>query len=200
MADPIVYSQTVTVAPPNGVIPDGNLNGLASTMNVSGDLAAAMSAITSVTVTVDVSGAPAAWNGDYYAYLTDGANLVVLMANIGNPSGSTGGNGFDITFSSAPGNQSIQNAGVGNPLTGTYAPVGNLNTFDGPGSPVGNWTLFIADTQQFYVGQLDNWTLTVTGVPDNGSTFAMLGFGAGLLGLCALRRQPRPALAVSRKS
>jgi hypothetical protein len=152
-----------------------------------------------VSVTVNIVGAAHAWNGDYYAYLQYGPDLVVLLNQLGVPGNGgfgSSGNGMDVTFSAGATsiNSSPANAELGTPsVPVTYAPVGNLAAFNGlTSATAGAWTLFIADTSSGGVGELDNWSLTVTGLPDNGSTLLMLTMGVGLLGLCSLR-QPRPA-------
>ena len=123
------------------------------------------------------------------------------MDNVPNPSGTASGDGFDITFDSSAANSINTFTGVGNPggPPVTLAPQESLTAFDGPGSAVGTWTLYIEDTQPFFVGQLNSWSVTVNGVPDNGSTFTLLALGLGGLGLCGLRRQPRLAPAATRK-
>jgi subtilisin-like proprotein convertase family protein len=191
MADPIVVTASAT---PNAVIPDGNLAGLSSSITLSSLAAQSISVITSVSVTVNIVGDAHAWNGDYYAYLQYGPDLVVLLNQLGVPGNGgfgSSGNGMDVTFSAGATsiNSSPANAELGTPsVPVTYAPVGNLNAFDGLTSATsGAWTLFIADTSSGGVGELDNWSLTVTGLPDNGSTLLLLTMGVGLLGLCSLR-------------
>ena len=56
-----------------------------------------------------------------------------------------------------------------------------LSSFDGL-DPNGTWTLFIADVSPVGIGTLDSWSLTVdgtgpVGVPDGGSTVALLAVG-----------------------
>jgi len=187
LAAPITYTGS---ASPDVVIPDNNLSGVASTIVVPSD---GFSEITTVTLTLNIIGDPTAYNGDYYAYLQNSSGLLMLMSNIDNPPaipyGSTG-NGINVTL--ADGNPNIGTApyGVNAPLTGTYAPQGGSldATFGGNISPEGDWTLFIADTSPGGVGELANWSLTVNGVPDNGSTMMLLGMGVGFLGLCSLRQ------------
>jgi len=189
-ANPLVTTVTGG-ASPDVVIPDNSLNGVASTV----ELTPTFSAITGVTVTLDISGAPYAYDGDYYAYLQYGSTLVTLMSNPGtsvqNPYGSPN-NGMTVTFTDAA-VTSINAATAANyaPLNGFYAPATPLGAFDGV-IPISGynrlWTLFIADTSPGGVGQLTSWDLSVTGVPDNTSTFALLAMGLGILGLITMRK------------
>jgi subtilisin-like proprotein convertase family protein len=175
-------------ASPNAVIPDNNKSGLASSITMSSGI----SSLTDVQVTVDVVGAPTAWNGDYYAYLQYSSGLVVLLNNLGTSAGTpfgSAGDGFDITFSDAGANVSTApGLATTAALTGTYAPqAGSLDSTFGGLDPDGVWTLFIADTAPGGVGELASWSLQVTGnaaeagVPDRGNTFALFVLGAGLL-------------------
>ena len=191
---PTAVANPITVtgsASPGVLIPDNDLNGLASQITLSSTI----SSITGVQVTVDVAGAPTAWNGDYYAYLQYSSGLVVLLNNVGGGPYGSPGNGFDVTFSdAAPNISTASGLATTAALTGTYAPQGgSLNsTFDGF-DPNGVWTLFIADDQAGGVGELESWSLQVTGnaaavgVPDNGSTLGLLLLGAGSLTLWSLR-------------
>jgi subtilisin-like proprotein convertase family protein len=188
---PAVVASPITVTDstsPNAVIPDNNLSGLASSITMSSGI----SSLTDVQVTVDVVGAPTAWNGDYYAYLQYSSGLVVLLNNLGASPGTpfgSAGNGFDITFSDAAANVSTA-PGLNTPaaLSGTYAPqAGSLDSTFGGLDPDGVWTLFIADREPGGVGELASWSLQVTGnaavagVPDRGNTFALFLASAGLL-------------------
>lgn len=183
------YSTTVS-ALPNVLIPDYNLNGVSSSVNVSSEMAH----ITGVTVTVDVAGDLNAWDGDYYCYLEYDSTMVVLLNRLGAPGnggyGAPGNGFFDVTFSQAAPNISTAPNLLTSlaPLTGTYAPqVGNLNSFNGL-APTGTWTLFIADESAGDVGTLVSWSLNVVGVPDNGGTMLLLGMGVGCLGLFSYRQ------------
>src|ERR1700728_68340 len=87
---PAAMANTVTVgATPGVVIPDNNLNGVASTVAMS----TLSSDISDVSVTLDIAGAPTAYNGDYYAYLQFGSGLMVLLNNIENPPLAFGASG-----------------------------------------------------------------------------------------------------------
>src|SRR5271155_1498131 len=72
-----IWTATGSSGTLNEIIPDGNLSGLASSISLGSSYAAQqIGLIQSVTVTVDVTGAPNAWDGDYYAYLEYNGVLV----------------------------------------------------------------------------------------------------------------------------
>jgi hypothetical protein len=173
----------------NELIPDGNSNGIVSqiTMSTPGNQ------IANVVLSVNVTGDPVAWNGDYYAYLEyDNTPVVVLMDSLGAGSFGSPGDGFNVTFDQTAANISTAlGLNSSSPLTGTYAPqIGNLGSLNGL-DPNGTWTLFIADQNAGDVGQLASWSLSVTSVPDHASTLLLLSLGLGMLGLYSIR-QPRP--------
>ncbi len=182
--------------PDNGIIPDYDLSGLASTINLSGPA----SAITGVSLTLDIAGAPVAFNGDYYAYLQFNTGLIVLLNNIGPAPFGSLGDGINVTLSDGNPNIGTAPYTAGQPLTGTYSPQGGgtstgttlANTFRGM-NPNGAWTLFIADTSPGGVGELAGWSLDVTantpGIPDTGGTMGLLLLGVGFLWLLSLRNR-----------
>lgn len=199
-------------ASPGVVIPDNNLSGVASTINLS----TAINAITSLTLTLDITGG---YNGDFYAYLQHGTGFAVLLNRVGRTAGNNYGfadSGFQVTFDDAAATDiHLASAGVGNPLIGTYQPDGrNISPFSAldtsPRSAFltsftgldanGGWTLFIADVSPVGIGTLADWSLTVngnalSGVPDGGATLTLLATAlAGLLGLrCKLSGWSQPS-------
>lgn len=170
----------------NVTIPDNNLSGISESVTLN----TGIQSITSVQVSLDIAGG---YNGDYYAYLTDGTGFAVLLNRVGVNGSSAygyGDSGFNVTFSdtAAYGNihnyQSVVNPG-GGALTGTWQPDGRnispltsdatlaatpstamLSSFDGQDADT-TWTLFIADTSPGGVGELEGWSLQVAG---NGAT------------------------------
>jgi hypothetical protein len=192
---------------PDTIIPDADLSGLAETIN----LGSGIQSITDVTLSLDVGGTAnySPFNGDYYAYLTDGSTTVVLLNRVGTAPGTTvldtfgySDKGFDVQLSD--GSPNIHNYQSGpytlngaGQLTGTWGPDGgSLSAFNGLSS-AGNWTLFIADESPGGIGNLDSWTLDVTGtpstvvsgVPDSSSTMGLLALGASSLAVLSLRHR-----------
>ena len=191
-----------------GAIPNGNLNGWSETVNVSG----MVPTIASVTVTVNLSASASAYNGDLYAYITDGNGTAILLNRIGvgssDPFGNSG-SGMNVTFST--GGTDIHLAPYGY-VTGTYGPDGRAisplsspSAFDAPGTegltgfngtdPNANWTLFIADP----VSGGDNfsvvsWGLTIDAVPEP------TNIALGIFGVCAVAGRLRAGWKKSRAS
>jgi hypothetical protein len=183
------------------IIPNNDLNGVAETISLNSSI----QSITGVQLTLDVGGTPGypPFNGNYYAYLEHGSTLVTLLNRVGTSPGNAFGYadmGFDVTLNdNGPDIHNYQNGpytlnGAGQ-LTGTWGPDGGLlSAFDGQGSS-GGWTLFIADESSGGTGNLDNWSLQVTGttsvvtVPDGGDTMGLLFLGASSLAFWALRKR-----------
>jgi subtilisin-like proprotein convertase family protein len=183
----------ITYAGFPATIPDGNPVGISSTATASG----LGSVINSVTLTLDVSGGN---NGDLYAYLSYGGQLVTLLnrpgVSGGNPVGYTDA-GLNVTL--ADGNPDINTYGSssyttsGGQVTGTYSAAGGSvafgSAYDGL-NPNGTWTLFIADMSggDPNNSQLVSWNLNITAVPEPvGMALAMFAGLAGLwwcLGVC----------------
>lgn len=164
----------------NLAIPDGNPNGIFTTIAVSG----AASSVTDVNVTLNISGG---YNGDLYGYLSYNGTLVTLLNRVGTGGGDTFGYsaaGFsNVTLDDASGNGNIH--GVANPLANTaYTPdIGggnSLASFNGF-NPNGTWTLFFADLSGGDVSTLNGWSLDITAVPEPVNV-ALGVFGAVLAG------------------
>ena len=189
----------------NALIPDGDLSsGVASTITLAHS---GIASITDVSVSLDVAGSPAAWNSDYYAYLTHGSSLAILLNRVGMVNAADpndfgyGDNGFNVTFAAGAYNiHDYQNTayalnGAGQ-LAGTWGPDGRnvgplsvtdatlptalLSSFNGLAAD-GGWTLFILDAAPGGVGALENWGLTVDGSGVVSVPESSSGF-AGLLG------------------
>jgi len=215
---------TLTVSQTDNImIPDNDLSGVAETIT----LGSSIQSITGVQLTLDVGGTAnyQPFDGDYYAYLIHGSSQAVLLNRVGvtaiNPFGYAD-TGFDVTFSG--GGSDIHNYQNGSytlngsgQLTGTWAPDGRtaspltvlntsprtalLSSFNG-GNAGGDWTLFIADTSPGAIGDLEGWTLQVTGnsgtnnpVPDGGNTLGLLALAFGLMVLTSsntFKRMPQP--------
>jgi len=160
-----------------------------------------ISAIASVTVNLNFIGG---WNGDLYAYLVHGSGFSVLLNRPGrsgsNPDGSSS-SGMSITITDSA-TMDIHTAipMSGGSVSGTYQPDGRttdpLNTLDTDArpamladfvtlDPAGSWTLFVADQAAGEQSTLQSWSLTVTGVPEPGTTLL------ALLGVLPLLRRRR---------
>jgi subtilisin-like proprotein convertase family protein len=183
----------------NTAIPDGNPTGFASSTNLSG----VVGTVTSVTVTLDITGG---FNGDLYAYLAGPASGFAVLLN---RTGITGSNpvgysdaGFNITLSDGSPNIHLYQLDSptfsGGQLTGTWAPDGrnidpqssgstfdsastgtDLSSFDG-NTANGSWTLFIADMSSGGQATLVSWGLTVVTVPEP-QTWVLAAGGVGVL-------------------
>jgi len=191
------------------VIPDGNPNGISSSINVSGMGAS----VYDVSVSVNLSGG---YNGDLYAYLSYGNGSVVLLNRIGktstDPFGSSS-SGMLVTFSDSA-LTDIHSFSGGSPITGTYQPDcrtddpqivldtsargPSLSSLNGP-NVNGNWTIFFADMASgggSGPSTLMSWGLDVTPVPEPANM--ALGILAGLFVLFATIRSRRVRAWISR--
>jgi hypothetical protein len=199
----------------NVAIRDNDPNGVQNSQTVTG-LAGSIAGF-QVTLDIAGTGAGGAFNGDYFAELVnDTGGFAVLLNRAGMSSGNllgNGDNGFSITFSDTAANDihlyqnypdSFNSDGQ---LTGTWQPDGEnisplsapsafdaalsqqtamLSSFDGE-NPNGTWTLFLADLSQGGTGQLVNWSLDITTVPEPARNKI---FAAGLVAsLWFLRRR-----------
>ncbi len=190
------------------VIPDGNFNGVQSTLTLNG----LDPQLSDVNVTLTLSGG---FNGDYYAFLSHNGTISVLLnrpgvaaANsVGYPDTGFGPNASNsrFTFDDQATNDvhryrsfSFSLNGTGQ-LTGAWQPDGRnidplssgslfdsasrssmLSGFNGM-NPNGQWTLFVADMSPGGEGTLVNWGVQLTTVPEP-SVCALFGLGTvGLL-------------------
>jgi subtilisin-like proprotein convertase family protein len=198
------YSYTFTNGFNNaGVVPDGDISGVAITTNLTGFAGS----ISNVTLSLNISGG---YNGDLYAYLAGPNGGFAVLLNRSGISTNTpfgyGNTGFNVTFSDGAAN-SIQNYQDNSPgyngngqLLNGWQPSG-LNIDPQSGLPVffnagqtamlssftnldanGNWTLFLADLSAGGQSTLVSWGLDITTVPEpNTLAIIGLGFGAGTL-------------------
>ena len=205
---PFLARATITYSPGlnniNATIPDGDLTGLQSSLNLSG----LQGTILDVNVSLNIAGG---FNGDYYAYLTHNSTLSILLNRPGRTSSSSlgypdGGFGPDAATNRFLFDDQAAhdvhlyrtfpftlNAGR---LTGTWQPDGRaisplstgatfdsaassamLNLFNGT-DPNGTWTLFVADASSGGEGALVSWSMDITtsAVPEPAvGAFLMLG-------------------------
>lgn len=171
-----------------GIIPDNDVNGWASTINLS-----SYSGLTVDSVTVNLTIVDG-WNGDLYGYLVhDTGGFVVLMNRVGQtesqPFGFSNSGFDDITIASSGLNLDMLGDGGASYSstaaisTGTYAAQatsGSFSSFQGS-SVDGAWTLFFADMSGGDVSQVTSWSLTINAVPEP-TTWAMIIFAAGFGG------------------
>lgn len=196
----------------NQSIPDGNPTGLTLTTNLAGF----SGAISSLTVSLDITGG---YNGDLYAYLAgpDGG-FAVLLNRVGVGSDDLFGyadSGFNITLDDSALNNIhfYQNDGYtlsDGQLTGTWQPDGrnidpesSLGNFDSAPATSslfsfngtdanGTWTLFLADLSSGNQSTIVDWGLGVTtiAVPEP-STFAIIFCGGFLFAIVTYRKTYR---------
>jgi subtilisin-like proprotein convertase family protein len=183
-------------------IPDNDLNGWSTTLNVSGAPTAIPNG--ALTVTLNLSGG---WNGDLYAYLVHNGSMAVLLNRVGrtadNPAGY-GDPGMSVTLSDAALVNIHSYGGTGVP-TGMYKPDGRnisplasldttiptalLSAFNGQNMN-GNWTLFLADTSEGEQTKITSWGIDIAAVAEPGSAIeggvAVLFLG-GVVGMYRLR-------------
>ncbi len=180
----------------DALIPDGNPNGISSTINVSG----LTSDTRDVNVRINVSGG---FTGDLYGYLTFGNGTVILLNRIGKTSSDPFGSstaGFDITLDDSAATDIHGISGIsGSPITGTYQPDGrtadpqlvnntsprnsSLAAFNGS-DPNGSWTLFLADMAGGggnSSSTLVSWGLEIEVVPEPVTMALAILAGMGLL-------------------
>lgn len=198
-----LYDETYNFNP-NATIPDGDLNGLALSQNIS---TSSILSLDSVEVTINISGG---FNGDYYAYLVHstpgGTGFSILLNRVGRTSGNPDGypdSGLTITFSGSAIDdihlyRNVTNPGGGALTLGTWSPDGRnvspfavtdatprtatLDSFNGLNAN-GTWTLFIADVAPLAQGTIVTWGLHLQGVPEPGT------WAAGALAVFALLRR-----------
>ena len=158
-------------------VPDNSIIGLADTRAIVSNI----TSITSVNIAITLAGG---WNGDLYAYVSHASGFCVLLNRPGRsaalPDGSSS-SGFDIRFTEAA-TADVHTSIPGNGLvTGDYQPDARnedplrvldtslrsafLGSFTGL-DPNGDWTLFVADISPGGTTVVENWTLTITGVPE----------------------------------
>ena len=191
----VTWTDTWTVAT---AIPDGDLVGYSDTRTPSFSPGLVIS---KVTVTLNFSGG---WNGDLYAYLTNGSGFAVLLNRPGRVAGSDDGSdteGMSVTFDDAA--LSDLHNGIDlltGPVMGNWQPdarwVNPLNVVTGDGRTAflaslngqnasAPLTLFVADVAAGSDSTLDSWSMTVSAVsavPEPGGHLALAGLvGGGLL-------------------
>jgi subtilisin-like proprotein convertase family protein len=205
----------ISTATVNQAVPDGSLSGLASSVTIN----SAAAALSDLAVTVSLSAGPGGgFAGDLYATLVHGNDSIVLLNRPGRNtnlhSGYGDGTDINITFS-ALGTDDIHlyrqvlngspSVALTGPLIGAWQPDGrtasplsvvnassrnpSMNIFNST-SPAGLWTLFVADLSGGGDYQLNQWTISMTGVapvPEPVETAAVFALAASVAGLCRRR-------------
>jgi subtilisin-like proprotein convertase family protein len=182
-------------------IPDNNISGIASSMDVN----SSFTRIGDLNVTLKISGG---FNGDLYGYITHESGFSILLNRPGktadNPFGYSD-SGFDVKFDDDATLGDVHlyrlklsgnNNTAVSPLTGTWAPdartadpgavrdtdprLSLLNSFIGI-DPRGKWTLFLADLSPGGASTLVSWGLEVTNIPEPTPIALMIAGGFALL-------------------
>lgn len=172
-----------------GSIPDGNPTG--ATFTGTYDQAAAGSTVSSLTISLNISGG---YNGDLYSYLVAPNGTLVMLLNqpgvAGNGFGASGA-GMNITLQDVgAANGNIQSETSGSVLSSSYNAAGSLSDFNGSAAN-GTWTLYFADTANGGgTSTLNGWSLDITAVPE--PVNVALGVFGGLLLLAGLVKSVRP--------
>ena len=185
-------SQTFVINTP---IPDNSGIGLSDTRQFS----SLITAISEVNVQLTMSGG---WTGDLYAYLTHGSGFAVLLNRPGRTLEELAGSGvstLSITLADNAGADVHTGIPISGGVSGFFQPDAReidpdnsldgsprtafLSSFDGLDAN-GYWTLYVADVATGDTMILNDWTLTVTGVPEPSVTL-LCAAGACL----ALRRR-----------
>lgn len=200
-----IITETFDFTNLNLAIPDGTPSGLANNHSIDSSIVS----IESVRLTLNVGGS---FNGDLYAYITNGNGFSVLLNRPGRTTVNSFGyddSGFSVTFDDAAQHdihtyRDVAVPGPGNPLEGIWQPDGRLDdpdfvtelsvrsamlsSFVGNAAS-GDWTLYIADLSGGDPHVLQSWSLSITGaaVPEPGG--ALLGMAAGAA--VSLRRTRR---------
>lgn len=181
----------------NQTVSDNDPTGLQNTQTLSGF----DPKIDYVEAYLRLSGNPDAFSGDYYVSLIGpNGGFSVLLNRVGRTLSSSlgyGDNGFDVTF--ALGANDVHLYQNYSPdfdaqylLTGSWDADGRnvdpdivldtdsrtagLDVFSGL-NPNGNWTLFVADLNQYGTASVVSWGLNINAVVPEPASIMMIGFG-----------------------
>jgi len=193
-------------------IPDGSSSGLARSLVIN----AGSETIISVEVGLNLSATSGgtAFLGDLYVYVTNGTDVAVLANRPGRragfPAGYSDNQIVTVTFSPVAGSDfhdyrltetGSHNTALSGPLTGlwqadgrftdpatvldTDARTNGLGVFTGDAA-TGTWSLFAADLSSGATHQINSWSLTITAIPEPGTT------ALAALALAGMARRRRP--------
>ncbi len=162
----------------NTVIPNGNPVGVTFNVDITAGESGipASDVISGLTVGLDISGG---YNGGLVAYLVaPNGTLVELLNQPGSGSSPFGYAGSGLSVTLADGSPGIQTTSetAGVQFTGTYGAAGSLSSVNGSVAD-GDWTLFFANLGSGgSSGELLDFTLNLTAVPEP------VGMGLGIFG------------------
>jgi subtilisin-like proprotein convertase family protein len=134
-------------------IPDNNITGISSPINVSGIDPATINSNTIVSVRINISHT---YTGDLIVQLVSPSQNTI---NLSNRRGGSGDN-FNNTLFTA--NASIAISAGSAPFAGTYRPDGLFSALTG--NVNGTWLLKVSDRAGNNIGTLNSWTLTLNDV------------------------------------
>ena len=137
----------------NQVIPDNTPAGVGYQINFG----ATGLSVSDISVTLEISGG---YNGDLYAYISNGSALVQLL----NPNPAVSTSGFNVTFVEGADNP-IPAGGSGDLSGINYTAYSDLSAFNST-DPNGSWTIFFADLSPGDTSTLNGFTLNITTVPE----------------------------------
>lgn len=180
------------------IIPDYNFSGYTDTLTVTageGGIPPLQNIyfITNITINLVFNDG---WNGDLFVYLVHNNNIAILLNRVGRDTGTPDGSasaGINITLDdNAPANVHTQ-APTSGPYTGVYSSDGResdpdevvnadprtatLSDFVGD-SPIGDWTIFVADLGLGSQSTLESWTMTITAIPEPGVSLLLGAFAS----------------------
>ncbi|MDH5751882.1 MAG: PKD domain-containing protein, partial [Deltaproteobacteria bacterium] len=149
LSAPVADNQTFGATDVPLDIPDNNVSGIYSYLNVSG----AATSITEITVAVDITHT---WDGDLTLYLISPLGTMVTLSQ---GRGSSGDDYTGTVFSDAAATPISSGTP---PFTGTFIPEEPLSTLNGQ-SANGTWALWVVDDATGDTGTITNFALTIAG-------------------------------------
>jgi len=155
-------------------------------LSTNSSIVAITDPITVSNVTFSLNGLQHTWIGDLVGTLSHNG----ITVNWLNRTGSSADLNGNYLISDL-GTTTLGGAAGSPRPSGTYLANDSLSAFDGM-SALGDWTLTISDQARLDTGNLDNWTLNLTGTPavPEPATWAMMILGMGAVGY-SLRRAKR---------
>jgi subtilisin-like proprotein convertase family protein len=190
-------------------IPDGSGSGLARSLNITAPVDQYVVGM-DVSINLSATSGGTAYLGDLYIYLTNGSSISVLTNRAGARTGTTFGyddnQSMNVTFSSTAvadfhsyrlATTGSNSTALTSALTGVWGADGRvtdpssvldtdartaqLGIFYGA-TANGSWSLFAADVSTGATHQINSWGLSLTTVPEPGTTAILLAaFGGTLL-------------------